>query len=87
MLSNDILDEIHEVRRQILANYAGDLGAYLRDAEARLVASGRPIIRMRKRFGPSEVSQPEAETSMAARRMSDNSRDSGAATDAAPEAS
>ncbi len=43
MSRNPILDELHEIRRQILAEYDNDLSAYLRDAQARLEASGRPI--------------------------------------------
>lgn len=43
MTRNAILDELHAVRRKILADYEGDTGAYLRDAQARLEASGRPI--------------------------------------------
>ena len=43
MTRNPILDELHQIRRQILAECAGDLSAYFRDAQARLEASGRPI--------------------------------------------
>lgn len=43
MSRNPILDELHEIRRQILAEYDGDLASYLRDAQTRLEASGRPI--------------------------------------------
>ncbi len=43
MTRNAILDELHAARRQILADYNGDMAAYLRDAQARLEASGRPI--------------------------------------------
>ena len=43
MTRNPILDELHEARRKILADYNGDTAAYLRDAQSRLVASGRPI--------------------------------------------
>ncbi|MBC8356350.1 MAG: hypothetical protein H8E66_30600 [Planctomycetes bacterium] len=43
MTRNLILDELHEIRRQILAECDGDLSVYLRDAQARLEASGRPI--------------------------------------------
>ena len=49
MASNAILDELHAARRQILAEYAGDTAAYLRDAQARLVASGRPIAQRQQR--------------------------------------
>ena len=43
MTRNPILDELHAARRKILADYNGDTAAYLRDAQARLEASGRPI--------------------------------------------
>jgi len=43
MTRNAILDELHATRRKILENYNGDTAAYLRDAQARLEASGRPI--------------------------------------------
>lgn len=40
---NTILDELHAARQKILADYNGDTAAYLRDAQLRLEASGRPI--------------------------------------------
>jgi len=43
MTYNTILEELHATRRKILADYHGDTAAYLRDAQARLEASGRPI--------------------------------------------
>ncbi len=43
MSHNLILDELHKIRRQMLAEHDGDLASYLRDAQARLEASGRPI--------------------------------------------
>lgn len=43
MTPNAILDELHAARRKILAQYNGDTAAYLRDAQVRLEASGRPI--------------------------------------------
>ena len=43
MTQNPILDELHAARRKILADYNGDTAAYLRDAQVRLEASGRPI--------------------------------------------
>lgn len=43
MARNAILDELHAARRKLLAEYGGDTAAYLRDAQARLEASGRPI--------------------------------------------
>lgn len=49
MARNAILDELHAARRQILADYNGDTAAYLRDAQARLEASGRPIAQRKQR--------------------------------------
>jgi hypothetical protein len=49
MTRNAILDELHAARRQLLANYNGDTAAYLRDAQARLEASGRPIAQRKQR--------------------------------------
>ena len=49
MTRNAILDELHAVRRKILADYDGDTAAYLRDAKARLEASGRPIANVKQR--------------------------------------
>ena len=49
MTRNTILDELHAVRRQILADYDGDTAAYLRDAKARLESSGRPIAQLKQR--------------------------------------
>lgn len=49
MTRNAILDELHAVRRKILADYEGDTAAYLRDAQTRLEASGRPIAHRQQR--------------------------------------
>ena len=49
MTRNAILDELHATRRKILAQYDGDLAAYLSDARARLEASGRPIAQRKQR--------------------------------------
>lgn len=49
MAGNSILDELHEARRKILAACNGDTAAYLRDAQARLEASGRPIAQRKQR--------------------------------------
>lgn len=49
MTRNAILDELHAARRQILADCKGDTSAYLREAQARLEASGRPIVRRKQR--------------------------------------
>jgi len=49
MTRNIILEELHATRRKILADYNGDTAAYLRDAQARLEASGRPVWRGKQR--------------------------------------
>jgi len=49
MTRNAILDELHAARRKLLADYNGDTAAYLRDAQARLEASGRPIAQRKQR--------------------------------------
>lgn len=49
MTPNMILDELHAARRKILSDYKGDTAAYLRDAQARLEASGRPIAQRKQR--------------------------------------
>jgi hypothetical protein len=49
MTRNAILDELHAARRKILSDYNGDTAAYLRDAQARLDASGRPIAHRKQR--------------------------------------
>ena len=49
MTHNEILDEPHATRRKILADYDGDVSAYLRDAQKRLEASGRTIWRGEQR--------------------------------------
>ena len=42
---NLILKEIYDARDEILAEYGGDLGAYIREAQQRALASGHPIVR------------------------------------------
>ena len=49
MTRNAILDELHAARRKLLADWDGDTAAYLRDAQARLKASGRPIDHRKQR--------------------------------------
>jgi hypothetical protein len=49
MTRNAILDELHAARRKLLADYNGDTAAYLRDAQIRLEASGRPIAQRKQR--------------------------------------
>ncbi|TWU22582.1 hypothetical protein [Bythopirellula polymerisocia] len=65
MSRNPILDELHETRRKILAEYNGDLSAYLREAQVRLEASGRPIAKLKQRrirdIGAAEAAVIEVE--------------------------
>ncbi len=49
MSHNEILAELHAVRRQILEDYNGDTAAYVRDAKVRLKSSGRPIAQIKQR--------------------------------------
>ncbi len=49
MTRNPILDELYAARRQLLEKYQGDTAAYLRDAQARLEASGRPNAHRKQR--------------------------------------
>ena len=60
MTRNAILDELHAARRQILAEYAGDTAAYLRDAQNRLEASGRPIAQRQQRTIHHRTTSPDA---------------------------
>lgn len=62
MSANPILDELHATRRAILAQYSGDVAAYLRDAQVRLLASGRPLAQMTQRTirRKSPVAAPSA---------------------------
>ena len=57
MTTNAILDELHAVRRKILADYDGDTAAYLRDAKARLEASGRPLANVKQRTNKALTSR------------------------------
>ena len=49
MTRNLILEEIYQIREQILGEYRGDTSAYLRDAQKRLLASGRPVAKITQR--------------------------------------
>jgi len=49
MTRNAILDDLHAIRRKLLADYSGDIAAYLRDAQTRLEVSGRPIAYRKQR--------------------------------------
>lgn len=40
---NPILEEIYAAREKLLADFKGDVRAYIEDARQRALASGRPI--------------------------------------------
>jgi hypothetical protein len=54
MATNPILDEIHQTRKDILAEYGGDIHAYVEDARRRTLESGRPIAPPKRRNEPGE---------------------------------
>ena len=64
MTRNAILEELHAARRQILADYNGDTAAYLRDAQKRLEASGRPIAHRKQRSIHCAEAVPSGEAPM-----------------------
>jgi len=48
MARNKILDELHAARTKLLEDAGGDLKRYIREADERLKASGRPIAKQTK---------------------------------------
>ena len=48
-MTNPILKEIHDIRRQILAEHKDDLGEYLRSEFARAKAEGHPVAKIKQR--------------------------------------
>jgi hypothetical protein len=46
MARNEILDELHLARAKLLEAAGGDLKRYVREADGRLKASGRPIAKL-----------------------------------------
>ena len=46
MARNEILDELHAARAKLLEDAGGDLKRYIREADQRLRASGRPIAKL-----------------------------------------
>lgn len=67
MSRNAILEDLHAVRRKILAECKGDTATYLREAHERLVASGRPISHRPQRLirQPEPVIPPDTSTEAA----------------------
>jgi len=49
MTRNPILEEIDQAREELLAEHDGDLGAYIRSANERALASGHPIATLKQR--------------------------------------
>ena len=49
MTKNPILDELYEIRCQILANHPDDLRDYLRSELERLKSEGHPIAQIKQR--------------------------------------
>ena len=49
MTTNPILDEIHAIREKLLADYKGDVHAYVEAARKRALESGRRIVQPKQR--------------------------------------
>lgn len=49
MSRNPILEEIYEAREQLIAEFEGDLHAYVEAARMRALASGRAIVTPQRR--------------------------------------
>ena len=63
MARNPILDEIYAARDALLADYKGDVHAYVQDARRRALASGRPIAAPKHRSNglPQVAGPPQVE--------------------------
>ena len=48
-MTNPILKELHDIRKQILAEHGDDLGDYLRSELERTKASGHPVAQIKQR--------------------------------------
>lgn len=48
-MTNPILKEIHDIRRDILAEHKDDLGEYLRSELVRAKAEGHPVAKIKQR--------------------------------------
>jgi len=60
MPRNPILEEIYETREQLVAEFKGDLHAYVEDARKRVLASGRPIAIPQRKSRKNHVSMNDA---------------------------
>ncbi len=49
MARNEILDELHATRAKLLEDAGGDLKRYIREADERLKASGRPTAKLARK--------------------------------------
>lgn len=71
MARNPILDEIHAAREQLLAQYDGDVHAYVEDARKRALRSGRAIATAKQRTNghtePADDATADGESSPAVR--------------------
>ena len=61
MNRDPILDELYAIREEILAEYDGDVHAYVQDARERALKSGRPIALPKDRTGSSAREADRAE--------------------------
>jgi hypothetical protein len=62
MSDDPIVDEIHEIRQQMLAEYGGDLDALLRDAQKRTeeaARAGRKVVSLPPRPPRSALADPK----------------------------
>jgi len=62
MSENPIVDEIHEIRQQMLARYGGDLDALMRDAQKRTeeaARAGRKVVALPPRRPQSPIADPK----------------------------
>jgi hypothetical protein len=55
MSPNPILEEIYAARQKLLADFDGDVHAYIEDARRRALASGHPIAAPSQRTGEHAV--------------------------------
>ena len=58
MARNPILEEIYAARDMLLADYNGDVHAYVVDARRRAMASGRPIAVPERRADHGPTADP-----------------------------
>ena len=72
MARNPILEEIYAARDKLLADYKGDVHAYVQESRQRALASGRAIAapkpRTTRRSGAPEQGGPTTEGHVAAAR-------------------